>query len=175
MVPAKSTGLLIVLGTVLLFISLNGAEVIPHKVLSKADIKQTRAVRQSFSFWRKNLKRMCYGIVFKKMEGQNSTVTQSCDNGKCAGVDYHTILKMYPGKTYILFKIKHKHKRKTTPVTTGWMGKRDLSANNAQFVSVDLIGEKNQVILEYTINAKHKTRKPCMCAILRLIMFVSLK
>ena len=34
------------------------------------------------------------------------------------------------------------------PVTTGWMGKRDLSENNAQFVSADLIGEKNQVILE---------------------------
>ena len=31
------------------------------------------------------------------------------------------------------------------------MGKRGLSANNAQFVSVDLIGEKNQVILEYVI------------------------
>ena len=31
------------------------------------------------------------------------------------------------------------------------MGKRGLSANNAQFVSVDLIGEKNQVILEYKI------------------------
>ena len=28
------------------------------------------------------------------------------------------------------------------------MEKRGLSANNAQFVSVDLIGEKNQVILE---------------------------
>ena len=34
---------------------------------------------------------------------------------------------------------------KKKPVTTGWMGKRGLSANNAQFVSVDLIGE--QVIL----------------------------
>ena len=34
-------------------------------------------------------------------------------------------------------------------VTTGWMGKRGfISANNALFVSVDLIGEKNQVILE---------------------------
>ena len=34
-------------------------------------------------------------------------------------------------------------------VTTGWMGKRGvISANNAMFVSVDLIGEKNQVILE---------------------------
>ena len=31
------------------------------------------------------------------------------------------------------------------------MGKRDLSCNNAQFVSVDLIGENNQVILEYVI------------------------
>ena len=31
------------------------------------------------------------------------------------------------------------------------MGKRDLSANNAQFVSVDLIGEKNQVILEFSL------------------------
>ena len=30
-------------------------------------------------------------------------------------------------------------------------GKRGLSCNNAQFVSVDLIGEKNQVILEYVI------------------------
>ena len=28
------------------------------------------------------------------------------------------------------------------------MGKRDLLANNAQFVSVDIIGEKNQIILE---------------------------
>ena len=27
-------------------------------------------------------------------------------------------------------------------VTTGWMGNGALSANNAQFVSVDLIGEK---------------------------------
>ena len=27
----------------------------------------------------------------------------------------------------------------------------DLSGNNAEFVSVDLIGEKNQVILEYGI------------------------
>ena len=41
-------------------------------------------------------------------------------------------------------------------VTNGWMGKQDLaycqlnlSGNNAEFVSVDLIGEKNQVILEY--------------------------
>ena len=40
-------------------------------------------------------------------------------------------------------------------VTTGWMGKRvvaycssDLSKNNAQIASVDLIGEKSQVILE---------------------------
>ena len=32
------------------------------------------------------------------------------------------------------------------------MGKRGfISANNALFVSVDLIGEKNQVILEYGI------------------------
>ena len=31
------------------------------------------------------------------------------------------------------------------------MGKRGLFANNAQFVSVDLIGEKNQVILELNI------------------------
>ena len=31
------------------------------------------------------------------------------------------------------------------------MGKRGLSGNNAQFVSVDLIGEKNQVILEFLI------------------------
>ena len=39
--------------------------------------------------------------------------------------------------------------RKKNPVTTGWMGKRGfISANNALFVSVDLIGEKNQVILE---------------------------
>ena len=30
------------------------------------------------------------------------------------------------------------------------MGKRGLSGNNAQFVSVDLLGE-NQVILEYLI------------------------
>ena len=36
-------------------------------------------------------------------------------------------------------------KKKT--VTTGWTGKRGLSANNAQFVSVVLIREKNQVIL----------------------------
>ena len=33
--------------------------------------------------------------------------------------------------------------------TTGWMWKRGLSANNAQFFSVDLIGEKNEVILEW--------------------------
>ena len=33
-------------------------------------------------------------------------------------------------------------------VTTGWMGNWAVSANSAQFVSVDLIGEKNQVILE---------------------------
>ena len=39
--------------------------------------------------------------------------------------------------------------------TTGWMEKRgvaycskDLPGNNAQFVSVDLTGKKNQVILE---------------------------
>ena len=33
------------------------------------------------------------------------------------------------------------------------MGKRGfISANNALFVSVDLIGEKNQVILEYGVN-----------------------
>ena len=43
-------------------------------------------------------------------------------------------------------------------VTTGWMGKRGLSANNAQLMSVDLIGEKNQVILELTII---KTTKNC--------------
>ena len=36
---------------------------------------------------------------------------------------------------------------KKTPVTTGWMGNWALSVNNAQFVSVDLIGEKNQVKL----------------------------
>ena len=37
-------------------------------------------------------------------------------------------------------------------VTTGWMGKRGfISTNNALFVSVDLIGEKNQVTLELTI------------------------
>ena len=36
------------------------------------------------------------------------------------------------------------------PVTTGWMGKRGfISANNALLVSVDLIGENNQVILEF--------------------------
>ena len=34
-------------------------------------------------------------------------------------------------------------------VTACWMGKRGfISANNALLVSVDLIGEKNQVILE---------------------------
>ena len=33
------------------------------------------------------------------------------------------------------------------------MGKRGLSANNAKFVSVDLIGEKNQVILELWIHS----------------------
>ena len=33
-------------------------------------------------------------------------------------------------------------------VSTGWMGKRGLAANNAQFVSIGLIGEKNEVILE---------------------------
>ena len=32
-----------------------------------------------------------------------------------------------------------------------WHGKLWLSGNNAQFVSVDLIWEKNQVILEYVI------------------------
>ena len=101
MVPAKSTGLLIELGAVLLFIAFNGAEVIPLKVLPKADIIQTRAVSESISFWR--FKRMCYDMVFRRMKGQK--VPQSCDNGKCAGVDYHTILKMYPGKTCILFKI----------------------------------------------------------------------
>ena len=38
-------------------------------------------------------------------------------------------------------------------VTTGWMGKRGfISANNALLVSLDLIGEKNQVILEYRFN-----------------------
>ena len=31
------------------------------------------------------------------------------------------------------------------------MGKRGLLANNAQFVSVDLVGEKNLVILEYVL------------------------
>ena len=37
-------------------------------------------------------------------------------------------------------------------VTTGWMGKRGfISVNNALFVSVDLKGEKNQVILELQI------------------------
>ena len=37
-------------------------------------------------------------------------------------------------------------------VTIAWMGKCGfISANNALYVSVDLIGEKNQVILEYTI------------------------
>ena len=37
-------------------------------------------------------------------------------------------------------------------VTTGWMGKRGLiSANNALFVSVDLIGEKNLVLLELVV------------------------
>ena len=52
------------------------------------------------------------------------------------------------------FSERHFSKKKK-PVTTGWMGKRgvaycilDLTENNAQFVSVDLIGEKNQVILE---------------------------
>ena len=41
--------------------------------------------------------------------------------------------------------------RKKT-VTTGWMGKRGfISANNALFLSVDVIGEKNQVILEFSI------------------------
>ena len=39
---------------------------------------------------------------------------------------------------------------KKKPVTTGWMGKRGfISANNALLVSVDLIGENNQVILEF--------------------------
>ena len=37
------------------------------------------------------------------------------------------------------------------------MGKRGLSANNAQFLSVDLIGEKNQVINRNIENAKWKT------------------
>ena len=43
-------------------------------------------------------------------------------------------------------------------VTTGWMGKRGLSANDAQFVSVDLIGKKNQVILEYLIIYTHRQK-----------------
>ena len=39
------------------------------------------------------------------------------------------------------------------------MGKRGfISANNALFVSVDLIGEKNQIILEFHINCKIATR-----------------
>ena len=33
-----------------------------------------------------------------------------------------------------------------TPATIGWMGNWALSTNNAQFESVGLIGEKNQVI-----------------------------
>ena len=37
--------------------------------------------------------------------------------------------------------------------TTGWMGNWALLVNNAQFMSVDLIGEKNQVILELLIIA----------------------
>ena len=42
-------------------------------------------------------------------------------------------------------------KKKT--VTTGWMGKHGLSANiNAQFLSVDFIGKKKQVILELPLN-----------------------
>ena len=40
---------------------------------------------------------------------------------------------------------------KKKPVTTGWMGNWALLVNNAQFGSVDLIGEKNQVILELCI------------------------
>ena len=42
-------------------------------------------------------------------------------------------------------------------VTTGWMGKRGfISANNALFVAVDLIWEKNQVLLEFNINLLKK-------------------
>ena len=49
---------------------------------------------------------------------------------------------------------------KKKPVTTGRMRKRGLSAYNAQFVSVDLIGEKNQVILEFCINShNHRDAK----------------
>ena len=40
---------------------------------------------------------------------------------------------------------------KKKPATTGWMGNWALSANNAEFVSVDLIGEKNQVIIELNL------------------------
>ena len=37
------------------------------------------------------------------------------------------------------------------PVTTGWMGKRGLSAYNAQFMPIDLKVEKNQVIRMFNI------------------------
>ena len=41
---------------------------------------------------------------------------------------------------------------KKKPVTTSWMEKCGLSADNAQFVTVNLIREKNQVILDHLIN-----------------------
>ena len=40
-------------------------------------------------------------------------------------------------------------KKQLQPVE--WVYNWALSANNAQFVSVDLIGEKNKVILEFTV------------------------
>ena len=44
----------------------------------------------------------------------------------------------------VKFSERHISKKKT--VTTGWMENWALSVNDAQFVSVDLIGEKDQVI-----------------------------
>ena len=43
------------------------------------------------------------------------------------------------------------------PVATGWIERRWLSANIPRFVSVDLIGKKNQVKLELQINHEWRT------------------
>ena len=54
------------------------------------------------------------------------------------------------------------------------MGKRGfISANNALFVSVDLIGEKNEVILEFIIrNGIGQKLYNTMIALSLIIMFV---
>ena len=62
-------------------------------------------------------------------------------------------------RTYSRNGASRKKKNQIQPVeweSVAWLiASQDLSGNNAKFVSVHLIGEKNQVILKYLIRSSY--------------------